>query len=280
VTVDSRPLITLLTDFGEGSPYVAAMKAVMLRTCPSVTIVDVSHAVQPQAVEEAAFVLAMTASFFPRGTIHVAVVDPGVGTQRLPIAIETADATFVGPDNGVLSAALGDAARPPASEASAPQPVPVGGLRAVQLTNPAYFRPEISATFHGRGIFAPVAAWLAGGLPLAECGPPVDAMLAFPAWRARRSQAGEFAGRAVYIDHFGNIITTVRTADLGAQPVELEIAGRRFTGLQANYQEGPEYIVYGGSSGFVEVGRRNGNAALALGVRPGDPVFVRPDRQP
>jgi S-adenosylmethionine hydrolase len=280
VVRQSPPLITLLTDFGEGSPYVAAMKGVILGICPQAIIVDITHAIRPQAVEEGAFILSTVISSFSRGAIHVAVVDPGVGTSRLPIAINTGDAVFVGPDNGLLSAAIPDALRPEARAGAGPAPVAAIAMRTIHLDRPAYHRPQVSATFHGRDIFAPVAARLAAGLTLDDLGSPVESVLAFPVWCAQRAADGSLRGRAITIDHFGNVITTIRAIDLPDASFTLEIAGREFNGPQSTYQDGPDDVVYTGSSGYLEVGLRNGNAAEALGVAVNDPVRVRPHHNP
>lgn len=270
-----QPVITLLTDFGLHDTYVGAMKGAILNVNPEAVIVDLTHQVRPQAVEEGAFLLSTVIPVFPRGTIHVAVVDPGVGTERRALVIQTADATFVGPDNGLLSASLPDWARPaPASSGPTRIRLPAE-VQAVQISNRRYFRPQVSATFHGRDIFAPVAAHLSLGVPLPEFGEPVDEILAFPAWRACLEEPGLMVGRVLYIDRFGNVITTVRETDLPGRQVWVQIASHHFAGLQRSYQDGPEFVVYIGSSGYLEIGRRNGNAAASLGIQPGERVMVR-----
>src|SRR3990172_9289887 len=153
------PVITLTTDFGLSDPYVASLKGVILSINPSATIVDITHAVQPQRIEQGAFLLALSWPYFPAGAIHIVVVDPGVGTERRAIALATPTGTFVGPDNGVLSAALPDEARDAAAKEGRPVPLPPG-TAAHLLANEDFQRTPISATFHGRDIFAPVAAHL------------------------------------------------------------------------------------------------------------------------
>jgi len=150
-------LIALTTDFGASSPYVAQMKAVLLNALPEAVLVDVTHAIPPRSIRDAEVVLRGAAFQFPVGTTHVVVIDPGVGTARQPIAVQARGLTFVGPDNGVLALALGEA-----------------HARAVCLDRPAFFREPVSATFHGRDLFAPVAAELAAGLPLTEVGSPLE----------------------------------------------------------------------------------------------------------
>ncbi|MGD8795068.1 MAG: SAM-dependent chlorinase/fluorinase, partial [Anaerolineae bacterium] len=158
----SRPLITLTTDFGLADSYVAAMKGVILSICPEATVVDISHEIRPQAVGQAAYVLSTAVAYFPPGTVHLVVVDPGVGTRRRAVAVQTGRALYVAPDNGVLSLAL--ATHPRKGVAHDP------ACTAVHLTAARYHRPEVSATFHGRDLFAPAAAHLACGAGLEEMG--------------------------------------------------------------------------------------------------------------
>lgn len=279
-----RPVITLLTDFGLSGPYVAAMKGVILGINPQALIIDITHQVRPQAIEEGAFLLSTVVPFFPRRSIHLAVVDPAVGTERVALALQTHEALFVGPDNGLLSAALPDAARPvglPAAQQAGgtadPIAVPLpAGVRAVRLTNRRYFRQEVSRTFHGRDIFAPVAAHLSRGVPLEELGEPAQEVLTFPAWRALPDSSGCITGRVISIDNFGNLITNIRGTDLPSSEVWVAIGGQRFEGLQQTFQEGPDFVVYIGSSGYLEVAQRNGDAAAALSVGLGQRLTVWP----
>ena len=212
------PIITLTTDFGLQDPYVAAMKGAILTINPTARLVDVSHAIRPQAIEQAAFVLAAAWPYFPTDAIHVAVVDPAVGSGRRALALRAAGATFVGPDNGVLSAALPDDVRAAAGDSPHGRlPAPVGlppAYRAVSLTNERFFRTPVSSTFHGRDIFGPVAAHLSLGVALEELGEPVERIIALPPFRARRQPDGSLRGRVLHIDAFGNLITDVRLEDL------------------------------------------------------------------
>ncbi|HEY8492087.1 MAG TPA: SAM-dependent chlorinase/fluorinase [Dehalococcoidia bacterium] len=269
------PVITFTTDFGTADPYVAAMKGVALSICPEARLVDVTHQVQPQQVLQGAFLLAAAWPHFPPGTVHVAVVDPGVGTERRAMALATEHGLFVGPDNGLLSSALPDAARPQGRE---PARVPLpAGVRGVALTNPAYHRHPVSATFHGRDIFTPAAAHLAAGVPLAELGEPVRDMLAFPPFRGRRRPDGVVEGRVIHVDRFGNCITAVRAEDLPSPGVTVEVRGRRVPGLFPTYAalpEGPGALI--GSGGYLELAVRNGSARETLGAAVGDVVAVRP----
>ncbi len=238
-----RPVITLTSDFGEGSPYVAAMKARLLAGCPDATLVDVGHAVPPFDVVAGAFVLWAGTRHFERGAVHLAVVDPGVGGARRPVAVDVAGARFVGPDNGLFGLVL--------SEAGA-------GTRvaAVELPRP----PEASPTFEGRDVFAPAAAALAAGAPLESLGAPLGSRLTpLPV-----------AGPAVlWVDRFGNLVTNLRPPVRG-----LLVNGRAVRATARTFGEAqPDTpFVYVGSMGFVEIGVRQGRADERLDARPGTPV--------
>lgn len=269
--------IALLTDFGLSGPYVGAMKAVILGIDPEAVIFDITHQVGPQAIEEGGFLLSSVVPYLPAGTVCVAVVDPGVGTERPAVAVRTERGTFVGPDNGLLSPAFRDEQRPARSASGEPVAVPLPpGCSAVQLVQERFFRHPVSTTFHGRDIFSPVGAHIAAGVDLAEFGPPADSLLLYPPWRAQAGAGGLIEGRVVYTNHFGNIVSDIRGTDLPTRQIEASIAGRRFEGLQRSFQDGPEFVVYLGSNGFVEVARRNANAAAVLEVKAGDRISVRP----
>jgi len=270
-----RRCLALLTDFGLSGPYVGAMKAVILGINPEAVIIDVTHQVGPQAIEEGAFLLSQVVPYLPGGAICVAVVDPGVGTARPAIALQTPRGIFVGPDNGLLSAAFDDDERAAAGQPGTGSLLPLPpNCRAVELSNERYFRHPVSNTFHGRDIFSPVGAHISTGVPLTEFGPPAESLLVLAPWRSRPNGDGRIDGRVVYTNHFGNIVTDVRGADLTSRSVRVTLAGRRFDGLQRSFQDGPEFVVYIGSSGYLEVARRNANAASALGVQPGDRITV------
>ena len=269
-----QPVITLTTDFGLADPYVASMKGVILSVNPQAVIVDVSHAVRPQRIEQGAFLLEASLPHFPVGSIHVAVVDPGVGTRRRAIALRTPSGTFVGPDNGILSAALPDEIRSRAGEASGRVRLPEGSS-GVALSDPRYHRQPVSDTFHGRDIFAPAAAHLSLGVPLSDLGEPVDEVVALPPFRARREPDGFRRGRIVHIDVFGNLITDVRGEDLASPRLTVEVSGRRIAGLQRAYASGQGLTALVGSSGFLEIALTGGSAAAELGIDVGEPVVVR-----
>jgi S-adenosylmethionine hydrolase len=272
----ARTPIALLTDYGLSGPYVGALKAVILSINPEAAVFDLTHEIGPQQVEEGAFVLAQALPYLPRGAVCVAVVDPGVGTARRAIALRTERATFVGPDNGLFSGALDT--RPGAeTKPGSTTLVPLGpACEAVELVNPEFFLQPVSNTFHGRDIFAPVAAHLTLGRRLSDLGPALETVQAFPSWRSPQRPDGALAGRVIFIDGFGNLITDVVADDLPQGPgrLSVQIAGREFTGLQHSFQDGPEYVVYVGSSGYLEVAKRNGNASEALHAERGAPVLV------
>lgn len=259
----SRVIVTLTTDFGLADGWVAAMKGVVLGLAPDAALVDVSHAVPPQDVRAGAFVLGTTYGAFPPGTIHVAVVDPGVGTERRPLAIEADGHRFVGPDNGLFTFPLRRAA-----EAGTPAVV-------VVLDRPAYHRPAAGATFHGRDIFAPVAGHLAAGRRLAEVGSPAGGEPPI----VLRMAAGSRLGEILHVDRFGNLITSL---DPPAEPgtVRLPGAGPAAGSLPLVRTFGDvrpgEAAALVGSAGFLEVVVNQGSAAARFKARRGDPVEFVP----
>jgi S-adenosyl-L-methionine hydrolase (adenosine-forming) len=268
------PVVALLTDYGGQGIFVGSLKAVILALSPNAVILDLAHDIAPQDVEEGAFVLSQSVSLLPAGTICVGVIDPGVGTARPAIALRTPGATFVGPDNGLFSGVLEDGQRPKGNPGLTQGVEVPTQLHAVELANPTFHRLPVSSTFHGRDIFAPVAARLSLGAPLESLGPPVDSIEAFPPWRAAADSQGAFEGRIVFVDHFGNLVTDLRARDMPNRLLA-EVAGRTFSGPQRTFQDGPEFVVYAGSSGFLEIGRRNGSAAQELSIGRGAAVRVR-----
>jgi hypothetical protein len=258
-------VITLTTDFGTRDWFVGTMKGVIASIAPAATVIDLTHDVQPRDIRGGAFAVAASHRFFPKGTIHVAVIDPGVGSRRKAIAVQTANAIFVGPDNGVLSWAL-------AKEK-------IGAIHA--LENEAYFLPRVSRTFHGRDVFAPVAAHLSRGVPIQKFGPALKDFVRL-AWPEPRVRRGGFEGEVVYIDRFGNAITNLedrllRGSDAGS--CEIYARHRRVCPLRTFYQavapKTPVALV--GSSGFLEIAINGGSAEKVLGVRIGTRVVLRAD---
>ena len=267
-------VVSLTTDFGLKDAYVGVMKAVILSRLPAVQLVDLCHEVAPQAVLEAAFLLETAWPHFPDGSVHVSVVDPGVGTARRRIALTAGGHLFVGPDNGCLSPALPpDARRRRASgEAYAPDAVALpAGVLAVSIENESILRRPVSATFEGRDVFVPAAAHLAGGGSLADLGPAIDRLQAFPMFRAPATMAS-LDGRVLRIDRFGNLITDVYSADLQSKP-RFRVCGQRLR-LTPSYAAADGLCAIEGSSGFIEIALPNGNAAAVLHSGSGDQVSV------
>ena len=271
-------IVTLTTDFGLSDGYVGVMKGVLLSISPRAQIVDITHAIEPGNVRQAAFVLETSYKYFPKDTVHVVVVDPGVGTERNALCLKGLGQYFVGPDNGVFSYILADAMEE--SEAWAdeegeslnPQPVPQG-LEAVRLTNEQLWLRELSNTFHGRDIFAPVAARLPE-TALTELGEPVDSILAYPRPMARIDGQGRIAGEVLHVDRFGNLITSIRGEQLEGKPVKGMIDGHSFSGLVGSYGNGDNLFALIGSSGYVEVAVRDESAAARTGARVGSEVVL------
>jgi S-adenosylmethionine hydrolase len=275
--VASPPIVTLTSDFGLRDPYVGAMKGVILDINPTATIVDVSHDVEPQRVVQGAFVLGVALPYFPRGTVHLAVVDPGVGGERRGLVLATPHGLFVGPDNGLLSPALPDDARAKATEPGQASAVPLPeGYRAFAITRRQYMREPVSSTFHGRDVFAPVAAHLSLGVAAEQFGERVDSVLAFPPFRARRRADGSLEGRVLHVDRFGNLVTDIRAEDLPAGDVRVDIGGRVIRGLSLTYEEAGGLAALVGSSGYLEVALPGGSAAAELKAGVGDPAMVKP----
>jgi S-adenosylmethionine hydrolase len=251
-----QAIITLLTDFGLADTYVGQMKGAILSIAPDASIVDVTHAVPPQDVHAGAFLLWSAVDAFPAETIHVGVVDPGVGSQRRGIAIQShrGDA-FVGPDNGLLRPAVDR----------------LGGVNfAVELTQPEFWRPHTSTTFHGRDIFGAVAAHLANGVPLADLGQPI----AHPSAEARWPRPQGKNGEVIHVDAYGNLVTNFPAADLPARfAVELNGHRARQASFYAEARPG-ELLALVGSAGLLEISARNGDAANLTGATRGTPVRI------
>ena len=266
-------LLTILTDFGTSDAYVAAVKGVMLGLNPELTVIDITHDVAPQDVPAAAFLLGAAAPYFPRGTVHVAVVDPGVGTERRPLLVLTPDAAYVGPDNGIFSSVL---AAHSASEGEGP----LGGVvplspdvRAFHLTNSRYWRQPVSRTFHARDIFGPVAAHLTLGVSPEQLGEPVESIRWLPPATLRREQDG-LAGQVVHVDRFGNLVTNI-PEEVAGRLRTVWVAGRSIVGLSETYASaGDDLMALVGSYGTIEIAVRNGSAAAALGVGVGERVIA------
>ena len=264
-------IVTLLTDFGLRDGYVAMMKGVILGIAPHAVLVDITHDVTPQAIGEGAYLLRSGYHYFPPGTIHMVVVDPGVGSERRALAVATPEAYFVGPDNGVLSSVIKDARQKHGAD-----------VGVVELTEPRYWLPDISRTFHGRDIFAPVVAHLLQGTPLASLGRPAGPIQEGVSRPPTSVADGSIEGEIVHVDRFGNCITNITRSDLHLRGIgdrlTVLIAGERVPGIYQTYSMGPIGLPMAlfGSSGHLEVAVCNGNAAKSLGVMAGDRLRVLP----
>ena len=256
-------IITLTTDFGSDSPYVAAMKGVILSINPAVTLVDITHAIAPQNIRQAALVLADSVPWFPPETIHLAVVDPGVGTKRKIICARIGEHHFIAPDNGLISRL-----------ALWAQPSTI-----ITVADPSYWLPVVSATFHGRDIMAPVAARLSLGLEPARLGPPQHEIERLE-WLEARVTEKKIEGTVQSIDSFGNLITNIPADALVNVPRGEEVTivcdEHETHGIFNAYADQPEMtlIALVGSSGHLELAIVGESAAMMLGVRVGTPVTV------
>jgi hypothetical protein len=261
------PIITLLTDFGITDAFVGIMKGVILGINPEVHLVDLAHGIPPQQVVPAALLLRSAVGFFPPGTIHVAVVDPGVGSERQPLVIETERGILVGPDNGVLW----------------PAAVAMHGAVARRVENLDLCRRPISQTFHGRDIFAPVAAHLSRGVDPDTVGPITSSVveMSIPATHCVGSV---IHGEIIYVDHFGNLVTNVAAEAVACFPapeVSVSIGHKLVAGLATAYVAVPvgAPLALVGSWGVVEIAVRNGSAARMFAAGPGTPVTVVVERR-
>jgi hypothetical protein len=256
--------LTLLTDFGSRDHYVAAVKGVLLSINPSLNLVDITHEVSPQNIQEGAYLLASAFDYFPRGTVHLAVVDPGVGAERRALAAATDSHLFVGPDNGLFDRVF--ARQPPRS--------------LVSLETPDYRLAQPSVTFHSRDIFAPAAAHLSLGLPLERLGPPGSYRMRLPG-RVILGDQPELHGEIIHVDHFGNLISSIEMPTVHGQEelqaLEVYLGGRRLLTGPLTYAHAPpsQPFALKGSSGHLEVAVRNGSAHELTGLGVGAPVLIR-----
>ena len=273
-------IISLTTDFGQDDSYVGVVKGVILRINPQATIVDLCHSVPPRDVAGAAFILGVSYPYFPDDTIHLVVVDPGVGSDRPSIIVRTdrADrspalpaAFFVGPDNGVLSAVLlesgWDASGAPGQDSAV----------VVNITSTHYCLPNVSATFHARDIFAPVAAHLSLGVPMDQFGGPAKRVHITPVPQPELGADGSVVGHVLHIDRFGNLITDIRAGHLPATGDRLTVAvrGQLIQGLSPCYAAGSGLMALVSSGDSLEIAVANGSAAHLTGAKRGDRVTVR-----
>jgi len=249
----SNSIITLTTDFGLDDPFVGIMKGVILSVNPVAKIVDITHGVPAHDILAGALMLRSGYAYFPPGTIHLAVVDPGVGSQRRPLLVVGEQYAFVGPDNGLFSPIIQSDTE----------------LKVFHLVEEKYFLKPVSKTFHGRDIFAPVAASLSCGTPPELFGPLVDDWIRLD-WPSPRSTGrGRLRGTVLHVDRFGNLITNISLTDLPwATPVEISIGNRKIERVCESYAEAEDGELFAilGSAGLLEISIKQGSAARLLGV--------------
>jgi S-adenosylmethionine hydrolase len=260
----SLPLITLTTDFGLKDGFVGVMKGVIWGICPQARIADISHDVRPQNVLEAALILSRAYAYFPSGTVHLAVVDPGVGTDRRPLALRAGDWYFVGPDNGLFTPVLEQAERK--------------GLPAAIVVpdEPRYWLTHVSPTFHGRDVFAPLAAHLARGVPLADLGPVAADPVRLQMPRPERTDWG-WRAHVMAADAFGNLATDLPVGMIERpEAVRVRLGRHEVRGLSLTYGDRPpgQLIALADSSGRLEIAVVGGSAAQLTGARHGDEVEI------
>ena len=264
--MSNHPIVTLTTDFGINDHFVGTMKGVILNIAPEAEIVDINHAVQAFDVLDGALTIAQSYSYFPVGTIHVVVVDPGVGTARRPIILSTERQYFVAPDNGVLSLIYSREER----------------VRVRHVTGEHYFLQPVSNTFHARDIFAPVAGWLAKGVDSAKFGDEISDYIRFNAPKPKPVDGNTLRGVILKVDRFGNLVTNFTPQDVpaifGATPPSFKIVVGKseVTEIHANYAEGAPNTVFGilGSMGYLEIAANRAAAAQIVGVGKGSEVTI------
>lgn len=260
-----RPIITLTTDFGTNDHFVGALKGVILDITPDAQIVDISHAVQAFDVLDGALAISQAYSFFPNGTVHMVVVDPGVGTARRPILASSDGYHFVAPDNGVLSMVYAKESR----------------MHVRHITSDHYFRMPVSNTFHARDIFAPVSAYLAKQVDSHKFGDEIEDYVKFAAPRPKKTGEGSIRGVVLKIDRFGNLITNVTPADVPAlfeasAKFKIKVGSREITEIRKAYAEGAPNEVFGilGSMGYLEIVANRAAAAQITGAGKGSEVSI------
>jgi len=253
-------IITLTTDFGYKDPFAAEMKGVILSINPHAVIIDITHSIQPQDIAETAYVIGSSFSYFPSGTIHIVVVDPGVGSGRKALILDTGGFYFVGPDNGVFSHILCFSQQ----------------VKGIHITEERYMRAKESPTFQGRDLFAPAGAWLSKGLPPGEFGPPAKDFVTFPVPLSEVTHAA-ISGKVIYIDRFGNAITNIRGDDLTsfADHYVAEANNTIIQPVKYYAQAGEDGLCcLVNSSGYLELFVNRGNAAEKYGIQKGDKAIV------
>ncbi len=262
-----RAIITLTTDFGYRDPLVGMMKGIILGINPDVNIVDISHGIEKYNIKEAAITIGMSFRLFPSRTIHVVVTDPGVGSMRRPILVATEDYYFIGPDNGVFSMVYNEAER----------------IEVIHLTAEHYFLPDRSMTFHGRDIFAPVAAWLSKGVMITNFGEPVSDYTTIHIPKPSMPVKNAIEGEIIYIDHFGNAISNIRYSDLAPfmdqdsdnKGLRIVMKGKQI-GIKDYYAQAEDKELYAllNSMNYLELFVYRGDASKEHDIKVGDRIGV------
>jgi len=253
--------ITLLTDFGIDDYFVGAVKGSILSINPAATIVDITHEIPAHDIESAAFTLLACYRAFAAGTVHVAVVDPGVGSTRRAILATAGEYLFVGPDNGIFSYILDREVSP----------------RVIHITSTDYFRQPVSNTFHGRDVFAPIAAAVSMGVAPGSLGPQIDDPVRLSSFKPERLKNGKVRGRVIHVDQFGNCVTNFDSSFMGGPGTAiLHLKGKKIKDLRESYAEGKgkKPFAIWGSAGLLEISVGNGSAAEELGATRGDEVTL------
>jgi hypothetical protein len=259
----SSRFVTLTTDFGIADHYVGAMKGVVYSINPAATVVDISNSVQSFDLLDGALTIAQSYAYYPKDTIHVVVVDPGVGTARRPILVTAGTHYFVAPDNGVLSLVYEREER----------------VSVRHITSSHYFREPVSQTFHGRDVFAAVAGWLSKGMEPAKFGEPIEDFVRFTAPRAKAGEANQVKGVVLKVDKFGSLITNITPSDVSGifgGEFKITVGNATVTKLAVNYAEGGKGEVFAilGSGGFLEISVNKGSAAQVAQANKGSEVVV------
>ena len=277
----SNRVLTFTTDFGSSDSYVAAMKGVALGILHDLTLVDLSHEVPRHDILHGTFILGGVYRYFPAETVHVAVVDPGVGTGRKAVALVTPAGSFCAPDNGLLSCVLNDhladdQAPFESTEFGEPVAIPVpDGCEAYEISNPAYCLEPVSDTFHGRDIFTPAAAHLVSGVPPERLGGRLHEITVLNLFTIER-QGDTVTGRVVHVDHFGNVVINIPASQLPQGEVVVEIADTKIHGLNKTFADAEGLLALIGSHGYLEIAENLGSAANRLDIGVGDEVVARP----
>ena len=271
-------IITLTTDLGLTDAYVATMKGVILGINPEAKLIDICHSIQPQNIRQAAFVLSTAYPFFPRGTIHMVIVDPEVGTERRAIILRTPSADFVAPDNGVLSYVIQQSLAKSEGRNDKPRQIALQpDMEAVAITKPQFWRSPVSPTFHGRDIFAPVAARLSLGFPPIDFGEAINSVTVLPFPCPYQAVDGSLVGHILHIDSFGNLITNIKSTDLPQtkQAITIEVGNQLISGLSHTYAEGRGLLALIGSSGYLEIALKDSSAYAFLNTKVGSEIRIR-----